>query len=357
MIVITLGGIKESYYPFISHFFDTDTILNGDEINKNIIDTNQNPVVISSSLSEKERKAILTKHNLSIASNVFLFLNDAIKNENPSLYQLSSLFVPLKNNNIIDILQIPVALHCNLNCNRCYHFSSLTAKSEFYALNQFKEDLLKLSNLGIVVKEFRFLGGEPLLNPYLTEYIYFTIESFPYSKIKIITNGSLIPKYNSDALKTMANLGVIFSVSAYPPLMNRLNDITSQLNSIGAAFEIFRIGNSFDKILYENCNNHPVQTAQNCEKCVIIYNGNIGRCAPGMFISIFNSRFGVHYPENNTLKIDSFVSASYLIDFLDMHTPLCNYCTGDEVVETYEWSKTVGAPKLHDYQISSVKRV
>lgn len=52
--------------------------------------------------------------------------------------------------------------------------------------------------------------------------------------------------------------------------------------------------------------------AENCEKCVIVYKGRIGRCAPGMFITDFNRFFDVCYPENRELAV---VAARVLTSF------------------------------------------
>ena len=81
---------------------------------------------------------------------------------------------------------------CNLSCNGCNRFNNHKFKGlqrwadykDVYA--QWAKEV-KIGNIGI-------LGGEPLLNPDIIEWISGIRELWPYTKIKIVTNGFQLDK-------------------------------------------------------------------------------------------------------------------------------------------------------------------
>lgn len=347
-------GIDDSFNSLIEYFFGNSAEICPCEDN-GLNQIQDNVILISSNLSEKERMGIIARYNIKSFKNIFIFRNNAacgINKENIEFYNVLS---PLSLNNIIDTLQIPIALGCNLKCNRCYHFSNIVQGNQIYEFDQYKADLISLVKLGVIINEFRFLGGEPFLNQSLIDYIHFAKKLFPFSTMKIITNGSLIPKCCTSLLNKLVETGVIISISLYPPLFNSIDAIKEVLQRINAKYEIFRIGDNFDKILYMDKHSAAEVVANNCEKCIIIYNGLIGRCAPGMFVNIFNDTFCTDYPESNSKPIHQFNSASELNDYLNKCTPLCSFCTGDNKIETYKWSITPHKPILEDYIINNKK--
>ena len=176
---------------------------------------------------------------------------------------------------------------------------------------------------------------------------------FPHAVLKIVTNGLLITRLSPQQCAVLSRLNVIISVSLYAPLHNRFDAIETFLICNGIRYEIFRVGTRFDKILLKNAdlqNAHKV--ADNCEKCVILYNGRIGRCAPGMFISDFNRYFRTNYPEGNEQKLEEFRSAKDVLCYLDKEVPLCKWCTGDGQVESYPWSRSINI-RVEDYIIDN----
>ena len=89
-----------------------------------------------------------------------------------------------------DRLEIHAAHACNLTCESCSHFSNGGHKAILSPEDA--EEWMKLWNTRIEPKTFRILGGEPTLNPNLTELIYLTRPCWPSSKITLVTNGLLL---------------------------------------------------------------------------------------------------------------------------------------------------------------------
>ena len=106
----------------------------------------------------------------------------------------SGLIVPFLSDSYLSYLEYHVADHCNLNCKYCTHYSPLVQEPVFTDLEKFKLDLQllkeRIDDIGVI----RILGGEPLLNPQLSEFITYTRRLYPKAVITVVTNGLLIER-------------------------------------------------------------------------------------------------------------------------------------------------------------------
>lgn len=82
---------------------------------------------------------------------------------------------------------------CNLNCSNCNHFNNFNFKGHFL-WDDYKDDyanwakILKIDTIGI-------LGGEPMSNPDMMNWIHGVAELWPEAKILIITNGTQFKRW------------------------------------------------------------------------------------------------------------------------------------------------------------------
>jgi organic radical activating enzyme len=121
-------------------------------------------------------------------------------------------------------IEVHVATHCNIRCNSCSHQSPYL-KPRFYDLEQFNRDIVELSK-ACRVNLLWFLGGEPLLNPKISEFIE-TSKKIDFAKIHAIsTNGVLIPKMEDRFFKAV---DYIF-VALYPALSKLKPKLTQRLS-------------------------------------------------------------------------------------------------------------------------------
>lgn len=88
----------------------------------------------------------------------------------------------------LDQLWFQVAgTRCNLECNHCFISCSPKNKSfDFLSLEQVKKRLEEAEKLG--VKEFYFTGGEPFINPVMTEILEETLKFGPAT---VLTNATV----------------------------------------------------------------------------------------------------------------------------------------------------------------------
>lgn len=347
------SDFKEFLNLKLFHIYSNYQIINLSNCEKlysNKLDLNDNSIlVLPSSLQEKKREWIISYLNIK-KRNVFIYDINMLKH-----FLFNGIDV---NENVIskyldyhwiDKVQIPIALHCNLKCNRCYHFSNLQSQKEFYDFDNFKKDINDIKDMRFKIFEFRFLGGEPLLCDDILKYVEYTKQIYPYSDIKIITNGILLLSKSDDFLKKISKFNIIISISLYQPMISKINIVEERLKKYNINYEIFRFGDSFNKILKKECSEDYEVVASNCEKCILIYNGVISRCAPSIFINIFNSKFNYNYPEKNYKKIIDFENRKALLKYINKPVELCKYCSGDSNPVSFKWEHTPLKPSADDY--------
>ncbi len=131
---------------------------------------------------------------------------------------------------ILPYFEFQVIDSCNLNCKGCSHFSNLMKKGEMAKIEDYSRSIYALSNLFANVATIRLMGGEPFLNPQLGEFVTVTRRIFPYSSIRIVTNGILICQMDSELISVIRNNGIVLDVSQYPVTKRNLYKIIEFLD-------------------------------------------------------------------------------------------------------------------------------
>jgi len=128
--------------------------------------------------------------------------------------------------------------HCNLSCKECSHFSPYMS-AQSLSLETFEKDINRLAEV-YKVERFRFVGGEPLLNRNILNYIKVVRKSGITDKIELATNGLLLNK-SSDELVSAFD---IISVSWYPHNMrdfDYLNECKKKCSRLNTRLSIEKI--------------------------------------------------------------------------------------------------------------------
>ncbi|TML96353.1 MAG: 4Fe-4S cluster-binding domain-containing protein, partial [Actinobacteria bacterium] len=107
-------------------------------------------------------------------------------------------------------LEYNVVEHCNYACRECSHFSPHMPAHQA-DLPTFRRDLAALQAV-YHVGRFRFVGGEPLLNKNLVEFVTAVRDSGIADKIEVATNGSLVHKAPDELFEAID----FFNISWYP---------------------------------------------------------------------------------------------------------------------------------------------
>ena len=138
----------------------------------------------------------------------------------------------------LDYFETEISETCILNCRGCCDFCNLLSGRRFYDFDVFRADLARLRSLFWGVERIRLMGGEPLLNPRLAEYVEESRAVFPDSDLRIVTNGLLIPTLSPETLARIKAAECSFDISNYPPTRAKKAEIEKTLRAAGVRYNL-----------------------------------------------------------------------------------------------------------------------
>jgi organic radical activating enzyme len=232
----------------------------------------------------------------------------------------------------LEFLEIMLTSACNLSCRGCTTFSDLKHQG-YIPWTQGKSWLeawiprLDLQAVGII-------GGEPLMNPDIQEYIQGIRDLLPNAQIRMVTNGLLLEKHFDivDLLDSVGN--AVLKISHHvdtPELTNIINRVMqykpwTPINEFGInrfiapsglRFQIARPEQFFKTFRneYENMmphSNHPVDAFELCvqKRCPMLLDGKIWKCGTLALTPRVLQRMGSPNIENWLPYIDPGLDAN-----------------------------------------------
>jgi len=230
----------------------------------------------------------------------------------------------------LDYIEVHIADHCNLNCKGCGHFSPLITNKLFPDFEVFKKDMNRLSLIYTNIKAIHILGGEPLLNPGLADFLIYSRSVFPKSNIYLVTNGTLLNKQTELFWETCKNNNIAINISYYPVKID-IRDISRKSRTYGLQLNVSLVRKHFIKILNIKGDSDPVKNFKICRSmfsCTFLKNGYIYSCAFSCQYKHFNDFFGENITtvdDQNRIDIHSH-SAGEITQFLNSPVPFCKYC-------------------------------
>ena len=228
-------------------------------------------------------------------------------------------------------LEFHVADHCNMNCKYCEHYSGLVRTPKFTDLKRFTRDLEQLHKFIDDIGTIRILGGEPLLNPEVGEYVKLCRRLYPFANIFVVTNAILLPKMPDEFFETLKENNAGIHISFYPPLASKMPAIKKMLAEKGVYVgvgdepaKIFTIKQTLKR------HNHKREVFLQCFQahCHNIYEGKIGACFLPFTTKYFNEYYGKDLPEDGALDLyENGLTTEKLKRFLLTPFERCSYCT------------------------------
>jgi len=95
-------------------------------------------------------------------------------------------------NNKLEYAEFYITNICNLNCPECNRFNNYKFKGQ-QNWEDYSSDYYEWSKK-VDIDKCGILGGEPLLNPSINDWIYGVREYWPNTEIKLVTNGTKMNK-------------------------------------------------------------------------------------------------------------------------------------------------------------------
>lgn len=253
--------------------------------------------------------------------------------------------------------EISLADHCNLNCQCCDHFSPI-AEETYLDFEQYVNDMHRLAELtGGQIGAIRLEGGEPLLNNRVIDYMRVARECFPESRICVITNGLLLPKWGG-AQEEKDNLWVAVKnyeielwMTQYPIPM-QIDKIVEQAQKydIPVTYESHEFEKGARLWIFTNLGNlnnkgekhsikHPFDLSGQQEKyrwischqfneCIGLKNGKIYTCPIVAHAHHFNKAFHQNLEVREDCYIDIYKADSFeeIAEFCTHRISFCDYC-------------------------------
>lgn len=243
--------------------------------------------------------------------------------------------------------EVHLAEHCNLNCKGCDNFSPLAAE-EFLELDEYERDCRRLSDLfGGKVKKLLLLGGEPLLNPRIEDFLRVSRECFPRGRIIIVTNGLLLPKMTDKFWKNCKKYGIEIEPTKYP--VNFDYDAVEEMARGGGVKYCYvtpGVVKTLKKMPLDAAGGQSIQhNFLNCHRangCITLKHGKLYTCSAAPHASIINDYFnlGMCLEEDDGINIYQAENRFEIMKFLARPIPFCRYCNIDAVERGYEWSQS-----------------
>lgn len=242
--------------------------------------------------------------------------------------------------------------HCNLRCKGCDHFACI-ADEYIVPYETLHRDLDRLSDIfqGDYIQELAVMGGEPLLHPELLKILEDVRAHFPYTIIRLTTNGLLLLKQSDEFWRVCRENDVTIVNTKYPINLD-FEKMKHKAKEEHVKFKYFGytgdhlVKKSFKKYVNLKGNGNPVV---NFVKCPISNLGNFlmeGKLYGCPFscqsYRIFNKKFdqNLRMVKGDYLDIYKVKNMQEIFDFAAKPKYYCRYCNG--VSSLFDWSRSTG---------------
>ena len=253
----------------------------------------------------------------------------------------------------LDYLEIEITEFCNLNCAGCCDCSNLAAEKRFYEFEEYKKDLTRMREIFDGIEKIRLMGGEPFLNPRITDYARFAKELFPGCDLRIVTNGILIPGIQRSILTELKDTGAFLDISNYPPTGRLRSRIKNTLEECGIGYNFGPPMYYFFKTFLDKPDASGDKAFRNCifSHCHMLGHGRLAPCSYAYCAGRLNEKFGTSYPEDDFIDIYSDIKAEEIIRFFSHTHSFCRYCSTGMVPVRWRGGVTASRAKLSDWTV------
>ncbi len=241
--------------------------------------------------------------------------------------------------------EVNIADHCNLNCQCCNHFSPL-AEETLLDIGVYQRDLRRIRELtaGDVGKIW-LIGGEPLLHPQVTDFMYVARELFPNTHITLNTNGTLLLNKKADFWQALRDTGTELTLTKYPiPLDYAQIDQKMQAEHVKYAYTL---SSAVRKTTYHlpldvEGKQDGIKNYLKCwhaNECITLRGGVLYTCPIAAHAHYFNEYFGrnLYTGPKNSISIYEAEHVEQILEFLKQPIPFCRHCKIDGYRYGLEW--------------------
>lgn len=236
----------------------------------------------------------------------------------------------------LDSIHIEVNINkdCNLNCKGCDHFAPV-AEADTLEFDIFERDMKRLSKvMAGHIHRIILLGGEPLLNEHLLDYVRIARRCMSEAEVFIATNGTLLAKMSDNFWQTLKDNNTGLMVTKYPVKLDyeALRKIAEEKGIVWEYLGSSESGRSLWHFPLDLTGSQdPVESFIHCvnaNSCHTLERGRLYTCSIAPNIKAFNDYFGKNVPltEEDGIDIYKAESAEEILKLLAQPINFCRYC-------------------------------
>lgn len=250
----------------------------------------------------------------------------------------------------LEYMIVNILDHCNLKCKGCDHFACI-ADEKYFSRDDIYQDLKRMAEIfqSDYIMKIAVMGGEPLLHPELKKILEDVRSLFPYTIIRLTTNGILLLQQDKDFWKVCRDNNVTIVVTKYP-INLKFDEMREKANNENVKFHFFEgtdgetVKRSFKKYINLAGNSNPVESFSKCHISNygnFLLNGKFYGCPfSAQSYRIFNSKFGenLRMTEEDYLDIYKVNDKEEFFEFAARPKYYCRYCNG--LSEEFTWERS-----------------
>lgn len=252
---------------------------------------------------------------------------------------------------ILKYLEIAIIESCNLNCKGCSHFSPLARAEDLESAEEYWRDMKRLHELFPKIHKIRILGGEPLLHPEWIRIIQITRSIYPYTDIRVVSNGLKIPHLREEEFAAMREQNVAFDISLYKPTMHIKAKIETVLEKQQIRYIFTPYVDRFRKWLDMTGSQDCARAYETCvvgNRCKYLYKGKLSGCPAPNVAQLFDRTFHTELSiADDMINIhETKLTADEIYQKITSPLSVCKYC-GE--VREFEWESGKGEYPMSDW--------
>ena len=262
-----------------------------------------------------------------------VYMAKKLKETYTSKEEIMDMFTPYFSCKKLPYLEFHVADQCNLKCANCEHYSGLVEGEVFPDFEKFSKDIRKLKTFIDDIGIIRVLGGEPLLNPQIEDYLRLASEVYPDSRIRVVTNALLLKSMPDSFFDTINSLheGSGIDISLYPVMKDHIDPIKAMLDEkkvdygVSAVMDTFRKQQKLTPAGDDDTYSKFIGCFQ--KGCVNLYDGKIAACFLPFTTKYFNAYFDKNLPEDGAIDLyEEGMTTEKIRQRLSVPFERCRYC-------------------------------
>lgn len=259
----------------------------------------------------------------------------------------------------LDSIHVEVNINkdCNLNCKGCDHFAPV-AEADTLELDVFERDMKRLSEIMTEhIHRIILLGGEPLLNEQLLDYVRIARRCMPETEVFIATNGTLLGRMKDEFWTVLKENRTGLMVTKYPVTLD-YEVLRKKAVEKGVVWEYLGSSESGRTLWHfpldlsgrQNARESFIHCA-NANSCHTLERGRLYTCSIAPNVGAFNQYFCQNIPltDKDGIDIHMAKSAEEILKFLASPIDFCRYCNVKG--RTYDHPWEVSRKKLEEWTI------